>query len=471
MEVFHKALQVGMLKLEISIIDRSNTILYVSPEEYQQVLLNPYSVTLTARDEEDKRIWQTPVMDDQGNIKYYSTISLAIEDARNKLGESGEGLEYDEATGETQLKILLIEDVPEDIELMSMTLKKAGLDFQIKPVDTQEEFAEALTQYKADIILSDHATPQFNSLEALSMARKVNPVIPFIVVSGGVSEVQAGNFIRQGVNDYVLKSDLHRLPLAIQKAIRHGNNSLATREELLSKVEELTRTNKELENMIYGVAHNLRSPLNSVLGLLDLARQEGISLSKNLSHYFQMMESSIRKLDTSINDVLKLAKNARHETALEKIDFGKLLEDTLEQMKFMKGFDRLRKQLDVTQACLFYSDSYRVSTVLNNLLSNAIKYMDNSKPDPFVHVTVDITREQALIHIKDNGIGINKTYLSKIFSMFYRATSQSEGTGLGLYLVKDTIQTLKGTIEIESHEGKGTSFMISLPNQCDTIWS
>jgi signal transduction histidine kinase len=246
---------------------------------------------------------------------------------------------------------------------------------------------------------------------------------------------------------------------------------LATREELLSKIEELSRTNKELENMIYGVAHNLRSPLNSVLGLLDLAKQEGISLSKNLAHYFQMMESSIRKLDTSINDVLKLAKNARHETVLEKIDFRKLLEDTLEQMKFMKGFDRLRKQLDVTQACLFYSDSYRVSTVLNNLLSNAVKYMDNSKSDPFVHVTVDITREQALIHIKDNGIGINKTYLSKIFSMFYRATSQSEGTGLGLYLVKDTIQTLKGTIEIESHEGKGTSFMISLPNQCDTMWS
>ncbi|HEY9046398.1 MAG TPA: HAMP domain-containing sensor histidine kinase [Ohtaekwangia sp.] len=469
MEVFHKALQAGTLKLEISIIDRSNTILYVSPEEYQDILLTPYSVTLTARDEDDKRIWQTPVMDDHGNVRYYNTVQEAVEDVRIKLGESGEGLQYEAVAPDSELKILLIEDIPEDVELMSMALRKAGLNFHIRQVDTQDEFMQALDEYKADIILSDHATPQFNSLEALSMARKVNPAVPFIVVSGGVSEALAASFIRQGVNDYVLKSDLHRLPLAIQKAMRYSSNALATREELLTKIEALSKANGELESMIYGVTHNLRSPLNSVLGLLDLAKQEGVTSSKSLAHYFQMIESSIRKLDTSINDVLKLAKISKNEPVLEKIDFRKILDDGLEQMRFLKGFDRLRKQIEINQSCLFYSDNYRVSAILNNLLSNAIKYMDNSKAEPFVNIQVDITKETATITITDNGIGINKAYLSKIFSMFYRATSQGEGTGLGLYLVKDTVQALKGTVEIESKEGDGTTFRITLPNQYSTI--
>lgn len=471
MEVYNKAVQVGSLKLEISISDRSNTILYQSPEEHEASLASPYFINLSARDENDKRIWQTPVMDDHGEIKYYSSVYEAIEDAKSKLGDAGDEIEYTLPGSSQELQILLIEDIVEDMELMSMTLRKAGMKFNIKQVDTREEFLQALSEYKADIILSDHAIPQFNSLEALSLARKVNAKIPFIIVSGGVSETMAINCIQQGASDYVLKSDLYRLPLAIQKALHAADITSATREELLLKVEELSQANDQLENMLYGVAHNLRSPLNSVLGLLNLARHEGESLSKNMSHYFQMMEDSIRKLDTSVNDLLKYAKNTKKELSIEKIDFKKIIQDGLEQMRFMKGFDRIQPKVEVNQSSLFYSDTYRVSSILHNLISNAIKYMDYSKADSFIKVAIEVTKQKVDIEFTDNGIGINKTYLAKVFTMFYRATSQNDGTGLGLYLVNDTVQKMGGTISIESQEGEGTSFHITLPNHYSTALS
>ena len=464
MEVYNKVIQVGSLKIEISISDRANTILYQSPSDHQTAVTNPYYVNLTARDEDDKRIWQTPVMDDHGEVKFYASVYEAIEDTRTKLGEGGEELQYDLPGSSEELQILLIEDIQEDMELMSMTLRKAGMRFKIKQVDTRDEFVQALSDYKADIILSDHAIPQFNSLEALSMARKVKTDIPFIIVSGGVSEHMAKTCIQQGANDYVLKSDIYRLPLEIQKALRTSNTSYATREDLIQKVDELTKTNHDLEHMVYGVAHNLRSPLNSVLGLLDLAKQEGEAASKNLTHYFQMMEDSIRKLDSSVNDLLRYAKNTKKEVTIEKIDVRTIIEDGIQQMKFIKGFDRIRTTVDVNQSSLFYSDTHRLRAIVNNLISNSVKYMDYSKSHPSIEVKAEVNKQRVSLEFKDNGIGINSAYLSKVFTMFYRATSQNEGTGLGLYLVKETVQRMGGTIHVESEEGMGTTFYITLPN-------
>jgi signal transduction histidine kinase len=471
MEVYNKVIQVGSLKIEISISDRTNTILFQSSSDHQTAVTTPYYVNLTARDEDDKRIWQTPVMDDQGDVKFYASVYEALDDTRKKLGEAGDDLQYDLPGSSQELQILLIEDIQEDLELMAMTLRKAGMKFKIKQVDTREEFVQALSTYNADIILSDHAIPQFNSLEALSMARKVKTDIPFIIVSGGVSEHMAKTCILQGANDYVLKSDIYRLPLAIQKALRTSNTNYATREDLIHKVDDLTKTNHELENMVYGVAHNLRSPLNSVLGLLDLAKHESEAASKNLKHYFQMMEESIRKLDSSVNDLLKYAKNSKKEMTIEKIDFRAIIEDGIQQMKFIKGFDRIRAVVDVTQSSLFYSDTHRIRAIITNLISNSVKYMDYSKSSPSIEVKAEVNKQVAKLEFKDNGIGINSAYLSKVFTMFYRATSQNEGTGLGLYLVKETVQRLGGSIHVESREGDGTTFYITIPNHYATSMS
>jgi signal transduction histidine kinase len=113
----------------------------------------------------------------------------------------------------------------------------------------------------------------------------------------------------------------------------------------------------------------------------------------------------------------------------------------------------------------WYSDSLRVKTIVSNIFSNAIKYQDFNKNDPFIKISTRTHEDYCDIRIEDNGIGIESESQQKIFDLFFRATDQSKGTGLGLFIVKDTIARLKGTVEVKSTVGHGTTFAVRIPNQ------
>src|SRR5690606_19170594 len=145
---------------------------------------------------------------------------------------------------EKELKVLVLEDLEDDMEMIHRVLTRAGLHVKTKRVDTREEFLQALEDFEADIILSDHALPQFNSVEALKLCRKEGLQIPFIVVTGAVSEEFAVNTLKQGADNYVLKSNLARLPSAINSALKHREDEVAkirATEELVLQNEELTK--------------------------------------------------------------------------------------------------------------------------------------------------------------------------------------------------------------------------------------
>src|SRR5690606_28654573 len=144
-------------------------------------------------------------------------------------------------------------------------------------VDTKEEYLEALRNFEPDIILSDHSLPQFNSTEALKLCKEMNLTTPFILVTGAVSDEFAVNCIKQGAADYVLKSSMSRLRSAIDTALKHKkveDEKSAAIAALAIQNEELTKINTELDSFVYSVSHNLRAPLMSVLGLLNLAKDE-----------------------------------------------------------------------------------------------------------------------------------------------------------------------------------------------------
>ncbi|HLT74970.1 MAG TPA: ATP-binding protein [Ohtaekwangia sp.] len=367
---------------------------------------------------------------------------------------------------ENDLKVLVLEDMEEDLELIEYSLKKAGMRCETKRVDTKEEFIAALNTYPADVILSDHALPQFNSAEALRICRSQGIQIPFILVTGAVSEEFAVNSLKQGADNYVLKSNLARLPSAIQSALKQREDEAAklkAKEALLHQNEELTKINKELDSFVYSVSHNLKAPLMSVLGLLNLAKLEDEKLGNAFSSYLQMMERSIHKLDDTLQEILDYSKNARKELSVEMVDLAKMVRDNLEKMEFMPGAQLIKKTLHVETPAPFASDTYRISVILNNLISNAIKYADQSK-DSFLNISISTDDEKAELVFEDNGIGIDPAYLNRVFDMFFRATMQKEGAGLGLYIVKETIDKLHGEVTVDSKPGKGTTFRIKIPN-------
>lgn len=365
------------------------------------------------------------------------------------------------------MKILMLEDLQDDVGLIERTLRKEGMNFSSKRVDSQKEFSECLEYFQPDVILSDHALPQFNSLEALKICRKQAVNVPFILVTGTVSEEFAVSCLKQGADDYVLKSNMVRLPSAIHNALkqRHHEAKRKKAERTLRKQnEELVKINKELDSFVYSVSHNLRAPLMSVLGLINLVQIESRNNDNEMHNYFEMMQQSIHKLDETLKEILDYSRNARSALSISEVDIVRMVDDSFDRMRYMEGSEDISKSIEAVNIAPFHTDSYRLSVIISNLISNAIKYRDLNKTNHTLTVKAEIVEEDLVLTFRDNGIGIGKEYLPRIFEMFFRATERSEGAGLGLYIVRETVDKLLGTIEVESQVGEGTTFRVTLPS-------
>jgi signal transduction histidine kinase len=366
-----------------------------------------------------------------------------------------------------ELKILMLEDQADEAGLIERVLRKDGLIFTSKRVDTREEFIAALKEFLPDVILSDHALPQFNSIEALKICEKQAHHIAFILVTGAVSEEFAVNCLKQGADDYVLKSNLVRLPSAIANALKQKqveSKKKKAEKTLRKQNDELVKINKELDSFVYSVSHNLRAPLMSVLGLLNLASADDKKYDATVGKYFGMMEYSIHKLDNTLKEILDYSRNARSEIKLERVMIRQIVDDGFDRLKYLTGSDQIEKHISIDDDCALYSDPYRLSVIMNNLVSNSIKYRDATKEKSFINIDIKISEQCFSMLFEDNGIGISMEYVGKIFDMFFRATERSEGAGLGLYIVKETVDKLKGTVTVNSTLGEGVTFKIEIPN-------
>lgn len=369
---------------------------------------------------------------------------------------------------EKELRILILEDVEDDAALVDYALKREKFVFTRIRVDTREQFTDALDSFNPDVILSDHSLPHFNSLEALKICQNKKLDIPFILVTGAVSEEFAVNCLKRGADDYVLKTNLSRLPLAIRYALRqhrYESNRQAQEEILRQQNEQLVKINKELDSFVYSVSHDLRSPLSSILGLVNVAKLEGFKNPEMLKTYFEMIERSVTKLDDIIKEILDYSRNARGELNIELVDLEVMIQNAFDQMQYLPAFHGTLKQVTVQNHSALYTDVYRLSVILINLISNALKYGDDGKGQKFIHVSATITPAHCVLRVADNGIGIHSDYIDNVFNMFYRATDRSQGAGLGLYIVKEMVEKLAGTISINSAPGQGTTITISIPNK------
>jgi len=223
------------------------------------------------------------------------------------------------------------------------------------------------------------------------------------------------------------------------------------------------KANSALDKFVYSVSHDLRAPLTSMLGVVKIS--ESITQQQPVREQLGMVKESIKKLDGFILDILDYSRNSRMEVKKEEINFKEILNDITNNLKFMGDSNRkVDIKYNVSNGVLFLSDKRRLGVVLNNLISNSIRYQNPEADIPYIDINVHVSASEVSIKIKDNGIGISKEHQPKIFDMFYRVSENSVGSGLGLYIVKETIDKLKGQINVESEEGKGTIFNISIPN-------
>ncbi|MDX1628916.1 MAG: ATP-binding protein, partial [Fulvivirga sp.] len=226
--------------------------------------------------------------------------------------------------------------------------------------------------------------------------------------------------------------------------------------------EKLRKVNSELDSFVYSASHDLRSPLTSLLGLIDLTKKD----KANAEIYLEKMRSSVKKLDAFISDIIDFSSNDRKEIESKEIDFEKITEQVVNELEYLNRDGKIEVTKKINTGSGFISDSRRIAIVLRNLVSNALKYKDPKKENPYVSIDISTSPapHRVKIVVEDNGVGIEKSDQQDVFKMFYRANEYSSGSGIGLYIVKETVEKLNGTLELQSTPGEGTKFTITLPS-------
>ena len=205
----------------------------------------------------------------------------------------------------------------------------------------------------------------------------------------------------------------------------------------------------------------MRSPLTSILGLLNIMREE-VSDAGTM-HLVSLMEESILKLDNTIRDIVAYSRNNRTDITIEPIGLKLLVEEIMSNLRYLEtGEFKIPEQIQIKNEIVFLGDRNRIQIILNNLLANAIRYRHPARK-PEVIVEAILKGQFVQITVKDNGLGINEKHIGKIFEMFYRTSDTSAGSGLGLYIVRETIKKLNGSIDVVSQINEGTTFTIVLP--------
>lgn len=232
--------------------------------------------------------------------------------------------------------------------------------------------------------------------------------------------------------------------------------------ETRQKNKKLIIANKELDKFVYSASHDLRAPISSLQGLIEVMKlEDDITECKK---YLSLMHESLDKQDKYIRDIIDYSRNTRKQTNITEVNLSTLINEAISQHQFAKDSDKIKITTDL-EVEKMKSDELKLKIIINNFLSNALKYADPKKDNQFFSIKSYRNENCCYIEFKDNGIGIELEYQDKIFEMFFVTNNNNNGTGLGLYIVKEAVENLQGKITVLSQVNIGTTFTVIIPEQ------
>jgi signal transduction histidine kinase len=364
-----------------------------------------------------------------------------------------------------KLRVLLVEDDPADRDLILRELGKGEFEIAADVAGTADEFREEVRTNRPDVVLADYNLEQWRGTEALEILRQERLDIPLILVSGGLGDVTAVECIKQGVTDYVLKDSLARLSVALRGALKDKkarDERKQTQESLAQKVEELARSNADLEQFAYVASHDLQEPLRMVSAYTQLLadRYRG-KLDDQADKYIHYAVDGATRMRSLIDDLLAFSRVGRQETAIASTDCEGLVQRALENLRAAI----LESGAVITHGPLprLMANGSQLQQVFQNLIGNAMKFRGSLAP--VIEISAEKQGSEWLFSVADNGIGISAEHAGSVFVIFNRLHTRTEypGNGIGLAICKRIIERHGGRIEALPHQGVGTVFNFTLP--------
>lgn len=352
------------------------------------------------------------------------------------------------------VRVLYIDD-----EENNLYAFKAGFrrQYEIYTAISAAEGLKILQNVPIHVIIADQKMPQTTGVEFFKSIADTYPD-PVRILLTGYTDIEA-------LADAINHGDIYRYvtkpwnDLELHNSIKNAYDAYKAKIELRNKVAELEKTNDELNRFIYSISHELRAPLVSAMGIVNLVKME--NLFESSGEYWSLIETCSNKLDYYVQKTLQYYKNNKTVSEITEVDFEKLIPELIDLYSYADK--DLHFHVDINQEIPFRGDSFRIEVILGNLISNAIKYQKQEETYKQVDIKIDVKHDSADILIKDNGVGILNEHLEKIFTQFFKSKT-NHGSGLGLFIVKEALNKIDGKISVSSDPIDGTTFKITLPN-------
>ncbi len=366
----------------------------------------------------------------------------------------------------SRLRLLLLEDNPDDAELVLHELEKAGFSVSSQVAQTREDCLRLLHENAYDVVLADYNLPQWKGIEAVELMRNQGIDIPLILVTGALGDVTAVECIKQGATDYVLKENLMRLPISVRRALKEKrlrDQRARDQQELAQKAAELARSNQELEQFAYVASHDLQEPLRMIATYTQLlAERYRGKLDEHADKYIRYAVDGAKRMQVLINDLLAFSRVGRNPMVSKQVDCNALVEQVLRSLG--PAIAESHADIHADPLPVVESDGSLLQQVFQNLVGNAIKFRRPEEP-PEIHISASPANGMWEFAVQDNGMGIDREHLESVFVIFKRLHTQAEysGSGIGLALCKKIVERHGGRIWADSDPGKGSTFRFTLP--------
>lgn len=357
-----------------------------------------------------------------------------------------------------KFKILFLDDEHFNLQSFKAAFREY---FDIYLAVTPDEALDILKNEDIEIIVSDQRMPQKTGTEFFESIRNDYPD-PIRILLTGYLDIKA-------VIDAINKGEVFRFLTKpwneeeVRIALNNAGEIFRTRRELKAKNEMLEKAYKHLDQFVYSASHDLRSPIASLKGLIQLIELE----PENMAEYVSMIGQIVDKMDKYVINVINYYRSSRFEKQIQPIQFETILNDLLEEFKFMPESKGVSIITNYDIKSELFTDEVKLYLILRNLIHNAIKFQRVDNHEKKVEIDVKGDLESITISIKDNGIGLGNSEGEELFEMFKKGTNVKSGTGLGLYIVNQCIQQLGGTITYKTQDNLGTVFDIIIPNHND----
>jgi len=380
-------------------------------------------------------------------------------------------------------EILLIEDDEGHAELIRRIFEESvdenGIKWKIKWVRNISGALRYLERRTPSLIIADYLLPDGNGLDIMRGAKRPDEMpAPLIIMTAYGSERLAVRSLKSGALDYIVKrlEDLENLPWTAKRALREWENILNRKraeEELRRKNKELEAFTKELEELVYVISHDLKSPLFSIKSLSQLILEDhSKKLDENTVKYLNLIKENAENMWYSIDILLEFMKVGYLDVRYEEVHVKELLEEIKSSIEGLI----IKRNAEVKVICeaRVKTSKFFLKIILTNLIVNGIIY--NDKEHAIVEVRCEERPEEYLFSVRDNGKGIPAERLPEIFRLSHklRRSRREEdelwkekceyvGSGVGLPQCKKMVERLGGKIWVESTVGEGSTFYFTLP--------